>query len=401
MNRAAYFPLSLLLGTAVSASAQCVVANRPDGMPSFGDFVQLRNVNIPSNQMGSVRAGYGAWNDCPGASAAFPTFLENYQVGTGLVVDLRQVDGINSANPASCGFYDATRGEVVLFEIARNGTQVVQCLRADIFTDTITHELGHILGLANASLTNTGCNTYIMGPMGFTGSGTYVNRSLQNEECQKVNDIQYTPFEQLLDLCTGGDQNACNALGPCEYPDSCNGSPIVLDLAGDGFSFTALKNGVKFDIDGDGWKERTSWTAADSDESFLFLDRNRNGKVDGASELFGNSTPLLSGETANNGFQALFELDLRTGGNHNGYIDPGDDVYRRLRLWRDRNQDGKSTAAELTSLSEAGVTAIEVTYRVRAQRDGNNNWLRFLSAAYRGGRRIEAVDVFFIYEVDD
>jgi hypothetical protein len=123
--------------------------------------------------------------------------------------------------------------------------------------------------------------------------------------------------------------------------------------------------------------------------------------VDGASELFGNSTPLLSGGIAHHGFQALFELDLRTGGNNNGYIDPGDEVYRRLQLWRDANQDGMSAPNELRSLSQAGITAIQVSYRVRASRDEYNNWLRFWSVAYRGDIIVEAVDVFFIYEEED
>lgn len=396
-----YLLPALLPAIASAASAQCVVGNRPEGSPSFGGSVQLRNVNLSNGLMGSVRAGFGAWNDCPGSAQAFPTFFETYQWDTGLIVDLRQVAGMNPANQASCGYYDPARGEIVLFETARAGTEVVPCLRSDIFTDTITHELGHVLGLGNASLTDPACSTFIMGPLARTGPNTFINRTLKNDECWKVDRIQYTPFEQLLDACTAGDQNACHALGPCEYPDSCNGSPVVLDLAGDGFAFTNLRNGVKFDIDGDGRKERSAWTALGSDDSFLVLDRNRNGLVDGASELFGDSTPLLSGETAHHGFQALFELDTRSGGNNNGYIDPGDSVYPRLLLWRDANQDGVSAPGELTSLTAAGITAIDVSYRVRALRDANDNWLRFWSAAYLGNQRIEAVDVFFLFEERD
>lgn len=391
--------LLLTFSSAFEASAQCVVANRGDGQPSNGGSIQLKNINLPPGLMSGVRSGYDAWNSCPGANAGFPDFWETYQWDTGQVIELRYVTGTNPNNPESCGYYDPGRQEVVFFASARVGTEQVPCTRPDIFTDTVTHELGHVLGLGNVF--GSSCGTFMMGPLSRTGPQTYINRTLHNEECWKVDEIQYTPYEQLLDACAAGDTNACHALGPCEYPDSCNGSPIVLDLAGDGFDFTSMKEGIKFDIDGDGRKELSAWTRRGSDDSFLALDRNRNGRIDGASELFGNSTPLLSGEIARNGFQVLFELDIRTGGNQNGFIDPGDSIYPRLLLWRDLNHDGISSRDELISLREAGVTAIEVAYRVKAHRDIHDNWLRFWGAAYGGDRRIEAVDVFFQIEERD
>lgn len=377
-------------------AAECVVSHRGNNEPSNNGSIQLCNLNLPPSLMGAVRSGYGAWNDCPGASSGFPEFWETYQWDTGQVVGLRYVEGVNPDNQTACGYYDPSNQEIVFFEIARVAGQTVPCTRPDIFMDTVTHELGHVLGLAN--IFDPACSTYIMSPLARTGPQTYINRTLKNEECWKVDETQYTPFEQLLDACAAGDPNACHALGPCEYPDICNGSPIVLDLASNGFSFTDPDGGVKFDIDGDGVKERTAWTEPGSDDSFLALDRNRNGRVDGGAELFGDATPMANGLTARNGFQALFEFDIRTGGNHNGFIDPGDAIYSRLLLWRDRNQDGVSTHDEIRTLQSAGVVAIEVSYRVRALRDENDNWLRFWSAGYLGDRRFEVVDVFFRFE---
>ena len=51
-------------------------------------------------------------------------------------------------------------------------------------------------------------------------------------------------------------------------------------MKGDGYKLTNLANGVNFDFNGDGFRGPLSWTARNSDDAFLVLDRDGNGQID-------------------------------------------------------------------------------------------------------------------------
>lgn len=146
----------------------------------------------------------------------------------------------------------------------------------------------------------------------------------------KTADGREISFESQIDLARSS-RNETHAELAMLDPLMLNYAAASASLAGQTFSF---------DLDADGDQEDISKLRSGS--AFLALDSNADGKIGDGSELFG----AKSGD----GFADLAKYD----NDHNGWIDEGDSVYAKLKLWL-KDDSGKD---ELASLKDMGIGAI-------------------------------------------
>jgi hypothetical protein len=158
---------------------------------------------------------------------------------------------------------------------------------------------------------------------------------------------------------------------PCLCPPR---SPIMIDVAGNGFDLTNVADGVMFNITGFG-REPLGWTQANSDDALLALDLNANGLIDNGLELFGNfsAQPEPTDGAERNGFEALAVFDL----NGDGRIDSEDTVYSELRLWQDKNHNGISESGELHPVDKLGLKTLFLSYSRSKRVDKHGNEFRY------------------------
>jgi len=129
-------------------------------------------------------------------------------------------------------------------------------------------------------------------------------------------------------------------------------APVVLDLDGDGINLPGrLSSTVVFDQTGQGDDAAMGWIS--SGDGFLALDRNGDGRIGDVTEIsFVNDAP-----------EAISDLEgLRAyDSNGNGFLDAGDERFGEFLVWRDLDGDAVSDEGELMTLTQAGVTAINLT----------------------------------------
>jgi hypothetical protein len=201
----------------------------------------------------------------------------------------------------------------------------------------------------------------------------------------------------------------CSTYGPDYfwngYECTNAASPIVIALNPGQYRFTSVTDGVLFDIDGDGLKDRMAWTQAAADVAFLARDIDGDGQITSGRELFGDYTvPGIR-----NGFEALASAAKATNGNiERGSVSEDDPLFFELLLWTDRNHNGLSEPEELRPAMET-ISAIGLGYKPVGRQDRHGNKFSYMgwshlrtingrnraaSAAEDQARRLVIWDVF-------
>lgn len=176
-------------------------------------------------------------------------------------------------------------------------------------------------------------------------------------------------------------------------------SPIVLDLNKNGITSTKLNNTVYFDHDNNGFKEATAWI--EKDDGLLALDKNGNGKIDNGSELFGNHTVSntaygYTDPKATNGYEALKTYDI----NNDNVIDEKDEIFSKLKIWKDKNSNGITDEGELSSLAHNNIKSIDLNYKEIAMGENSNTVKQSSKVILKDGSTLDANDVWFKVNLD-
>jgi hypothetical protein len=127
--------------------------------------------------------------------------------------------------------------------------------------------------------------------------------------------------------------------------------PIVFDLAGDGLELTGVDDSMVVSRLSSGELARTSWVGPT--DGILAFDRDGDGHINRLSEI----SFAQDKEGAKTDLEGLQAWDT----NGDGKLNALDTGWGDLKVWVDRNQNGRSTETELRTLEEAGITEISLT----------------------------------------
>ena len=126
--------------------------------------------------------------------------------------------------------------------------------------------------------------------------------------------------------------------------------PIVFDLGGEGLELTGVESSNVVSRLASGQYARTSWVGPTN--GILAYDRNGDGQINNLAEI----SFVQDREGAKTDLEGLQAWDT----NGDGKLNALDAGWSNLKMWVDRNQNGRSTDQELRTLEQVGITEIDL-----------------------------------------
>lgn len=126
--------------------------------------------------------------------------------------------------------------------------------------------------------------------------------------------------------------------------------PIIFDLSGDGLELTSVESSSVVSRLASGQYARTSWVGPTN--GILAFDRNGDGQINNLAEI----SFVQDREGAKTDLEGLQAWDT----NGDGKLNALDAGWSNLKMWVDRNQNGRSTEQELRTLEQVGITEIDL-----------------------------------------
>lgn len=340
-------------------------------------------------------------------------YLGKYQLGEGSLIDQGYVNNDGTNNNDYSGGWTGKDGVYSIQEFLSNHSAQENAVRGYAQTNWNTiRNLGldsyvgntingikitpsgliagmHLLGAGDSDGSPLGLRHFLesngsIDPV--DGNGTPVSEYLQQFQ-------DFDMFPPLPDRKPGQPEDPTPTSAPSlpqspDRPDD-QGSPLVLDLDGDGIELSPLaESATYFDLRGNGQAVLTGWV--EPDDGLLALDINQDGFINDVTELFGTATV--------DGFTVLAAHD----GNADAVIDASDAVFADLLIWRDLNSDGLSQSAELFSLADYNITGINLeAERLAKTSIAGNAITHEASYTMTGGTTRTIVDAWFTYDVQN
>ncbi|MDX1217372.1 type I secretion C-terminal target domain-containing protein [Sinorhizobium medicae] len=159
---------------------------------------------------------------------------------------------------------------------------------------------------------------------------------------ENIGEILGEGVNSLISSATGLIKDALEIAGS-------TASPLIFDLGGNNaIDLSAFADGniTFFDLDNDGFAERTGWV--DATDGLLVYDQNDNGQIENTTEWFGTKDI--------DGFTVLAAYDS----NSDGRIDQEDAIWSDLQIWQDADEDGIADDGELAALGDHNIIRINL-----------------------------------------